>query len=179
MTDRQMHQQPGEILENPLGLERSAITPVVQELNRTLSTIYTFYHQVKKHHWVVEGPEYMPLHKFLDEWAAELLEDGDAVAERITALGGYPISGPVAQVDYSRITMEPEGVFHLRTMLNKDLEDGRTIAETLRDQIPQAIAAGDWGTEQMLKEILYEHEMMVHHLEHFLGDLSLTRDLLH
>jgi starvation-inducible DNA-binding protein len=178
MTE-QAHQQPGEILPNPLGLETKAITPVVHELNRTLSTIYTFYHQIKKHHWVVEGPEYMPLHKFLDEWAAVLLKDGDAVAERITALGGYPISGPVAQLDYSVIKMEPEGVFQLRSMLAKDLEDGRTIAEALRDQIPQAVAAGDWGTEQLLKGILLGHEMMVHHLEHFLGDQSLTRDLLH
>ncbi|HLO03625.1 MAG TPA: DNA starvation/stationary phase protection protein DpsA [Symbiobacteriaceae bacterium] len=178
MTDH-MHQQPDEILENSLGLDAAAITPVVQNLNRTLATLYTFYHQIKKHHWVVEGPEYMPLHKFLDEWAATLLKQGDAVAERITALGGYPISGPVAHVDYSLVHMEPEGVFHLRTMLKKDLEDGRTIAETCRDQIPQAIAAGDWGTEQLLKGILLEHEMMVHHLEHFLGDESLTRDLLH
>lgn len=177
MTE-QIYQQPDQILHNPIGLDPTKVTPVVHDLNRTLSTIYTFYHQIKKHHWVVEGPEYMELHKFLDAWAAVLLKDGDAVAERITALGGYPISGPAAQQQLALITMEPEGVFHLRTMLAKDLEDGRTIAEMIRAQIPQAAAAGDWGTEQLLKEIVLEHEMNCHHMEHFLGQQSLTRDLL-
>lgn len=176
MTNR-LIQAPDEITETALGLSRLAIEPVVRDLNRTLATTYTFYHQIKKHHWIVEGPEYMPLHKFLDEWAAALLKQADEVAERITALGGYPISGPAAQQELSIIEMESEGIFGLRFMLNKDLADGTRIAASLRAQIAQAASAGDFGTEQMLKELLLGHETNVHHLEHFLGNESLTQDL--
>lgn len=177
-TQKKMHQAPDQIVDNPIGLSKEAITPVVQDLNRDLATTYTFYHQIKKHHWIVEGPEYMPLHKFLDEWAASLLRAADELAERITALGGYPVSGPSAQERLSLIEMEAEGVFDLREMLEKDAHDGARIAVALREHIRRAAGAGDYGTEQLLKEVLVEHEQNVHHLEHFLGNASLTRDLL-
>lgn len=173
-----LKQAPNAILDNPLGLSKAAITPVVQDLNQDLATTYTYYHQIKKHHWVVEGPEYMPLHKFLDEWAAGLLKAGDELAERITALGGCPVSGPAAQQSRAVIEVEPEGVFDLRGMLEKDLQDGGRIAVALREHIARAALAGDYGTEQMLKEILVGHEQNVHHLEHFLGSASLAADLL-
>lgn len=173
-----MKQMPETILHNPLGLSRETVAPTVKDLNQDLATTYTFYHQVKKHHWVVEGPEYMPLHKFLDDWAAALLKQADALAERITALGGYPVSGPAAQQALSLIEVEPEGVFPLRAMLEKDLNDGTKIAVSLREHIVRAVTAGDFGTEQLLKEILLEHEGMLHHLEHFLGSESLAKELL-
>lgn len=177
MTNR-LVQSPDAIVETALGFSKSEIEPVVKELNRNLATTYTFYHQIKKHHWVVEGPEYMPLHKFLDEWAAALLKHADEVAERITALGGYPVSGPAAQQELALIEVEPEGIFDLRSMLAKDLADGTRIAAALRKQIIQAASAGDFGTEQLLKELLLVHENNVHHLEHFLGSESLTLGLM-
>lgn len=74
--------------------------------------------------------------------------------------------------------MESEGIFDLRSMLGKDLNDGTSIATALRGQIIQAASAGDYGTEQMMKEILLGHENYVHHLEHFLGSESLTQHLI-
>ena len=177
--DRQKRlQAPDEVVENPIGLEQDAVVATIASLNQNLATLYTFYHQIKKHHWVVEGPEYMALHTFLDDWAAALLKAADAVAERITALGGYPVSGPAAQERLALIRVEPEGVFPLRGMLEKDLADGAIIARALRVQIREAAGAGDFGTEHLLKELLLEHEQMVHHLEHFLGKSSLALDLL-
>lgn len=178
MSDSNMKQAPDQIVDNPIGLDREAVTPVVRSLNQDLATTYTFYHQIKKHHWVVEGPEYWSLHLFLDQWAASLLKAADAMAERITALGGYPVSGPAAQEALCIFKVEAEGVFGLREMLEKDLGDGASIAEALRAHIREAMAAGDFGTEEMLKEILMEHEQNVHHLEHFLGHSSLALDLL-
>lgn len=177
MSSRSMRHSPDTVLDNPIGLRKEALLPVIKDLNTELATIYTFYHQVKKHHWLVEGPEYMPLHKFLDEWAAALLKSADELAERLTALGGYPVSGPAAQQALAIIEVEPEGIFGLRDMLEKDLEDGATIAVAMREHIVRAAAAGDFGTEHLLKELLLEHEQMVHHLEHFLGEESLTRGL--
>lgn len=174
-----MTKQPADvILDNPIGLGKDVAVTMVQNLNKSLSTFYTFYHQVKKHHWLVEGPEYMPLHKFLDEWAAAMLKSADELAERLTALGGYPISGPAAQQANALIEVEPEGTYPLRAMLEKDLHDGGAVAVTLRQQIRAAGQAGDFGTEHLLKEILVEHEQMVHHLEHFLGSESLAKDLV-
>lgn len=107
-----------------------------------------------------------------------LLKSADEVAERITELGGYPVSGPAAQQALAIIEVEPEGTFGLREMLEKDLEDGAKIAVAVRQHVVRAAGAGDFGTEHLLKELLLEHEGMVHHLEHFLGHETLVRDLL-
>jgi len=173
-----IRQAPDQLRSNPLGLDAPSVKATVEELNRTLATLYTLYHQVKKHHWVVEGPEYLPLHEFLDEWAAQLLKDADEVAERITALGGYPVSGPAEQEKLALIAMEPEGVYALRAMLEKDLADGGKLVAALRQYAQGAAARGDFGTEYLLKGILLTQEKMLHHLEHFLGDDTLVRALL-
>gem|GEM_PF-3036948 len=132
MNPSPIRQAPDQLRSNPIGLDAPSVKATVEELNRTLATLYTLYHQVKKHHWVVEGPEYLPLHEFLDEWAAQLLKDADEVAERITALGGYPVSGPAEQENMALIAMEPEGVYALRAMLEKDLADGGKLVAALR-----------------------------------------------
>lgn len=105
--------------------------------------------------------------------ADSLRKDGDLIAERITALGGYPVSSPTAQEKLAVFDMEPEEVFGLRKMLEKDLADGGLMAEAMRAHLRAAAEVGDYGTEHLLKGILLAHEQMIHHVEHFLEPQSL------
>ncbi|HZG14187.1 MAG TPA: DNA starvation/stationary phase protection protein DpsA [Candidatus Bathyarchaeia archaeon] len=166
-------QKLGEVKENPIGLDRMQAKQISDVLNVTLASVYTLYHQLKKHHWVLEGPNFRDLHLLLDEMAARLLSIADEVAERVTILGAYPISTQRKQQELSLFVPEEEGVFGLRTMLTNDMGAYQQIIMRLRDMIRIAVQAGDYGTEVMLKKHLQTLEFDVHHIEHILGEDTL------
>ncbi len=160
----------GEVKENPIGLDRAQTKQISDALNIALSSVYTLYHQLKKHHWVVEGPSFRDIHVLLDEMAARKLSIADEVAERITVLGGYPISTARKQQELSIFTPEEEGVVDLRRMLGNDMAAYQQIIMRYREFIRVATNAGDYATEAMLKKHLQILEFDVHHIEHILGE---------
>ena len=96
----------------------------------------------------------------------------DAIAERMTALGAVPTSSPVQQSEVSYIEHEPEGVFRLRDMLERDRDAECTIARYFAT-IDLCTKSGDYGSETLLKQTLLKVEDRAHHLDHYLGDDSL------
>lgn len=170
-------QQFGELVENPIGLEPAQLQDLVNNLNADLGSMFVLFHQYQKHHWVVEGPQFRELHLLLEEFYNETREFGDQIAERITALGGVPVSGPRKQADLAYIEHEPEGIWPLRNMLERDITSNRQIITTLRQHIQQAEGIGDYGTENLLKSILQGQENQAHELQHMLEDESLTRQI--
>lgn len=162
-----------ELESNPIGLPRDVCETVIKHLDRHLGALYVMWHQYRKHHWLVVGPQFRDLHLFLEQNYEEVAKHGDLVAERITALGGIPTSAPAAQQKVSYVVHEPEGHFRIRDSLRRDMESEGTIALNLRKTIQDANKLGDFGTEQILKKILVHAEDRAHHLEHFLESDSL------
>ena len=168
-------QEFDQIEQNPIGLGREAVGPLIVALNKDLATAYTLYHQYKKHHWLVIGPQFRDLHLMLDDHAKQSLATSDRLAERITALGGVPLSAPANQQKEAAFTFEEEGSFAIRGSLQRDMEAEGKFVGLLRQHIVLAEKHGDYGTSQMLREILLSHEDQAHHIEHFLGEDSLER----
>lgn len=164
----------GEVKVNPVRIEPIYAKQVSDALNLLLASVYTLFHQVKKHHWVVEGPDFRDLHLLLDELAGHLLQHGDQLAERITVLAAYPISTPRKQQEMAVFPVEEEGAFDLRTMLAHDMRAYGEIIVRYRDVIRLCMQVGDFGSEQMLKEQLQMLEFDVHHLEHVLAKDTLN-----
>ncbi len=162
-----------EIEDNPINLPREAAEKIIPELDRHLSSFFVLFHQYQKHHWLVEGPQFRDIHLFLEEGYNEIHEQLDAIAERITAIGGVPTSSPAAQTELAYLSHEPEGIFRITDMLTKDRTDEGTIAANLRRTIKLCTANEDFGTETLLKGILLKVEDRAHHLDHFLGSDSL------
>jgi DNA-binding ferritin-like protein len=65
-----------------LRLDREKAEQLVDALNTDLAATYVLYHQVKKHHWNVEGAEFRELHEFLGDVAYDLEVAADEFAER-------------------------------------------------------------------------------------------------
>jgi len=166
----------GEVKENPVRIDRMHAKQLSDGMNVLLGSVYTLYHQLKKHHWVVEGPNFRDLHTLLDDLAGHLLGIGDQLAERITVLAAYPISTPRKQQEMSVFPVEEEGMFDLRSMLTNDMNAYQQIIVRYRDLIRLAAQLGDFGSEQMLREQLQKLEFDVHHLEHVLGDDTLRQE---
>lgn len=159
---------------NPVGLSKDTATKMARELDRHLASFITIYNQYHKHHWVVEGPQFRDLHLFLEEHYTEVHEQYDAIAERLTVMGYCPTCHPARQMELSYIQHEEEGVYRIREMLQKDMEDEKQIAVELRKSIKLAFQHDDFATKALLEGILIKTEDRCHHIEHFLGEDSLS-----
>ena len=173
-TQESTSREFGSVEENDLRLDVEKSEQIIDALNQDLADTYVLYHQVKKHHWNVEGAEFRDLHLFLGEAAENAEAAADRIAERAQALGGTPISGPAEQADHASVEYEGQEVWDIRTSLEHDLEMYGDIIESLRDHVELAENLGDHATAQILREILVTTEEDAHHIEHYLGDDTLV-----
>lgn len=161
--------------ESPLGLTFDARKRICGELDNHQASLFTLFHQYQKHHWLVEGPQFRDLHEFFERNYQEVHKDLDALAERLTALGGIPTSSPTAQSLKSYVTHESEGFYKVRQMLEADLKAETRIITSLRDSIATAGQHQDYTSETLMKQILMRAEDRAHHLDHYLADDSLEK----
>jgi starvation-inducible DNA-binding protein len=175
MTQHEVRQELNVVRDNPFGLPHATASQVVTALNQDLASMFTLYHQYHKHHWIVEGAQFLELHLLLEEHYTQLHTQFDAVAERIVALGGLPITGPTDIEKHAYIKHETEGMFDLREMIKHDVEAECSIAEKLREHISLANRLGDFGSESLLKSFLEEGEKRAAFLEKHLMRESLSK----
>lgn len=163
-----------KIENNPVRLPKRFAAEIAEHLDAHVSSLFVLFHQYQKHHWLVEGPQFRELHKFLEKSYKNVHEHADTLAERMTALGAVPTCSPARQASLSYLSHEPEGVFRIRDMLSADRELEGHTAERIRTTIELATSSGDFATETLLKRTLVDVEERAHELDHFLGLDTLT-----
>ncbi|MHB1393975.1 MAG: ferritin-like domain-containing protein [Clostridia bacterium] len=132
-------------------------------------------HQYNKHHWLSEGTEsFLSLHELLNEHIEVTQKHIDEVGERVTRLGGVPTAHPITQHELSYIKHKVEGRYSMRDFLRNDLEH-----ELVMQQIQRAHELRDFGTVEVLEEVLTEREDLGYHLYSVLEDDSLFRGMTH
>lgn len=170
-------QRFGELETNPVSLPEEYCNQAIEQLNTDLASHFMMFFQFKKQSWTVEGPDWKHLHEALDKYAKTIAEGADQLAERINLLGGLPISDPskFSKVAYTKF--EGENKLDLRAMLENDLLAEETAIQTLRERIRFVQNNSDYGTDEILKDILEDHEEVAHELDHYLKDTSLEETL--
>ena len=171
-----VQQEFGTVGENELRLDKDKSEQIIDALNTDLASAFVLYHQLRKHHWNVEGAEFRDLHLFLGDAAENAEAAADEIAERAQALGGTPIAGPAALEEHAPVESEHEDVYDIRTSLENDIEIYGDIIESLRDHVELATNLGDHATAQILREILVQTEEDAHHIEHYLEDDTLVTE---
>jgi len=137
-------------------------------------------HQYMKHHWLSEGAEgFISLHHLLEEHIEKTMKNIDDIGERVARLGGVPTAHPVTQHELSYIKHEVEGRHSIRDFLRNDLEHELKIQEMLRKTIKRAAELGDFGTVEVLEEVLKDREDLGYHLYSVLEDDTLVRGMTH
>jgi starvation-inducible DNA-binding protein len=174
-TQKQLQQSAGTVKENGVRLDVEKAEQIVDALNTDLAAGYVLYHQLRKHHWNVEGAEHRDLHLFLGEAAEEIDEMADALAERAGAIGGVPVASPAALQEASPVEPEAEDVYDIRTSLENDLQMYGDIIEMTRDHIELATNLGDHTTAEILRQGLLDLEEHAHTIDHYLEDDTLVR----
>jgi len=174
-TQKQARQRYGEVHESEaLRVPEEKAAQLVDALNTDLAATYVLYHQIKKHHWLVEGAEFRDIHEYLGEVAEDLEEGADMIAERAQALGGVPLSGGANYEEHAPVSPEDADAYDIRPSLENDLELFGDITEMLREHIQLANSLGDYGTDELLRDVLADVEEHGHHLEHYLEDDTLV-----
>ncbi|WP_313885245.1 ferritin-like domain-containing protein, partial [Clostridium sp. DJ247] len=137
-------------------------------------------HQYNKHHWLTEGAEsFLSLHELFDEHIDKTKDHIDAIGERVARLGGVPTAHPVTQHQLSYIKHEVEGRYTMRDFIRNDLEHELKIQDMLRKQIQRAHDLMDFGTVEVLEEVLRDREDLGYHLFSVLEDDTLVRGMEH
>jgi starvation-inducible DNA-binding protein len=74
-------------LASEISRENREDHPVVQHLQRQLANAFVLYANYKHYHWQTFGPFFRDLHQMFDEFAMEVLDTIDELAERIRMIG--------------------------------------------------------------------------------------------
>jgi starvation-inducible DNA-binding protein len=176
-TQENVREVAGEVDgSEALRMDAEKAEQVVDALNADLADVYVLYHQVKKHHWNVEGAEFRDLHLFLGDAAGTLEEIADELAERVQALGGVPHASAATLQEESSLEPEDENVYDIRTSLANDMEMYGDVIESTREHIELTENLGDHASAEMLRQGLVEIEDDAHHIEHYLEDDTLVTE---
>lgn len=176
-NEKNSQQRFGEVVKNPLSLSEDYAKQIREQLNTDLASHFTIYFQLKKQHWIVDGPDWKHISEALDEYAKAIHENADELAERIDSLGAIPLSNPSIFSKLSYVDFEGDDKYEIRSMLANDLKAQQTTIEQLRKRIQFSKQNNDHGTDDILKDILEDNEKIAHELHHYLQNQSLEKSL--
>ena len=147
----------------PPAVRKAAITA----LNNTVAELFDLFARIKQAHWNVRGTTFIGLHKLLDEFAVRTLNHIDVAAERATALGGV-VEGTLREsVKRSRLKKkeEPASVSGMRDWINELAEVHASSGEHVRTAIRKVTDAGDFGSADLLTDIIRALDLQLWLLE--------------
>ncbi|MEF3275578.1 MAG: DNA starvation/stationary phase protection protein Dps [Chloroflexus sp.] len=137
-------------IDLPLERRRSLIAM----LNQQLADTFDLMSQAKQAHWNVKGPQFLELHELFDDLAGRLSGFVDALAERITSLGGMAMGTARVAAAASRLPEYPtditDGMAHVAALADRFAAYGQTT----RQAIDFAAEQGDQATADLLTEIV-------------------------
>jgi len=144
-----------------IGLTEKQRSGVVEILNTLLADEFVLYAKTRNYHWNVTGLQFPELHAFFQKQYEALNDIVDEVAERVRALGGWPLGTLGEFLKRTRLKEHPGKYPDARAMLAHLLEDHETIIRHLRTDLETcAEKYGDMGTNDFLTELLERHEKM-------------------
>jgi starvation-inducible DNA-binding protein len=158
-----------------IGLSEDQRRGVVELLNKDVADSYLLLVKTKKYHWDVVGPQFMTLHKLWEQHYEALTANIDALAERVRALGGYPVGTMKGFLEIASLD-EHSGEIPVPTeMVRNLLMDHESVIRNLRQHIDQCgDDFSDQGTADFLTGLMEQHEEMAWMLRSFLDGEALS-----
>jgi starvation-inducible DNA-binding protein len=152
-----------------IGLTEEQRYGVMQLLNQDLADMYLLVIKTKKYHWDVIGPQFRTLHKLWEEQYDALSLNIDACAERVRALGGYPVGTAKDFIELSTINEHSGDLPSATEMVSRLVQDHEQIVRNLREHIDQCGKSfHDEGTADFLTGLMEAHEEMAWMLRSFI-----------
>ena len=160
-----------------IGLTDSQLNGVIELLKHDLADAYLLQIKTKKYHWDVVGPQFMSLHKMWEEQYTNLSMAIDSLAERIRALGGYPVATAKEFIAFATIQEDPGHTPSTTTMVSNLVDDHEQIIRNLRSHIDRCSEEfHDEGTADFLTGLMEQHEEMAWMLRSFIEGEAVQSD---
>ncbi|BAC90760.1 Dps family protein [Gloeobacter violaceus] len=157
-----------------IGLSTEQREGVIDLLNRDLSDAYLVLIKTKKYHWDVVGPQFRSLHTLWEEQYEALTTNIDALAERVRALGGYPVGTAKGFLEYASVNEHAGDIPNAQGMVSNLLADHELIIRNLREHVDACSEKfGDEGTADFLTGLMEQHEEMAWMLRSFIEGESI------
>lgn len=152
-----------------IGLTEDQRHGVIELLNRDLADLYLLLIKTKKYHWDVVGPQFRTLHILWEEHYNALTINIDSTAERVRALGGYPLGTAAGFIQYSTLKEHPNDLPSANEMVFRLVQDHEQVIRNLREDINRCgDQYHDEGTADFLTGLMEQHEEMAWMLRSFL-----------
>ncbi len=144
-------------MEVNIGIDKAQREKIAHGLSRLRADTYTLYLKTHNFHWNVTGPMFNTLHLMFEGQYNELALAVDLIAERIRALG---VAAPGSYRDFGRLTSirESEGSPDASAMIRELVEGQEAVVRTARSVFPDADAADDQPTADLLTQRMQIHE---------------------
>jgi starvation-inducible DNA-binding protein len=152
-----------------IGLTEEQRQGVANLLNQDLADAYLLLVKTKKYHWDVVGPQFRSLHELWEEHYEKLTVNIDALAERVRALGCYPVGSMEGFLQIASLKEHSGDVPTATGMVANLVEDHEQVIRNLREHIDQCSEEfHDEGTADFLTGLMEEHEEMAWMLRSFI-----------
>jgi starvation-inducible DNA-binding protein len=139
------------------GIDRSDRKALADKLNRFLASTAVLNAKTQAVHWLVEGPMFYSVHKLTEEHYEDMQDAIDDIAERVRALGFFPLPGLAAFLQESEVPeLDTEGT--VAEMVTALAEDHQTVARLAREIVGECDEADDVFTADMLTTRIGVHE---------------------
>ncbi|MEH2149509.1 Dps family protein [Nostoc sp.] len=160
-----------------IGLTEEQRQGVINLLNQDLADAYLLLVKTKKYHWDVVGPQFRSLHQLWEEHYQKLTLNIDALAERIRALGGYPVGTLEGFLKLATLKEHAGNVPTATGMVANLVDDHEQVIRNLRDHVDQSGENfHDQGTADFLTGLLEQHEEIAWMLRSFIEGEALDPD---
>ena len=152
-----------------IGLTEKQIQGVTELLNQDLADFYLLLIKTKKYHWDVIGPQFLTLHEMWQEQYETLTKNIDACAERIRALGAYPLGTAESFLKHTSLQEHPGDLPTATEMVKRLVIDHEQIIRNLRQHIDLCSEEfHDEGNADFLTGLMEQHEEMAWMLRSFI-----------
>ncbi|MEX0962333.1 MAG: Dps family protein [Simkaniaceae bacterium] len=140
------------------GIEENDRKMIADGIEKILANTYTIYLKTQHYHWNITGKEFYSLHLLFQKQYEELAETIDEMAERVRALGFYPIGSFSLFLKNSEIKEETETKLASDEILRRLLKDHETLIRIIRKHLPLVEKLHDGATADFLNKRLDSHE---------------------
>lgn len=107
----------------------------------------------KQAHWNLKGPQFIGVHKMLDEFRAEQDEWVDMMAERIVQLGGTAKGTVQAVNEKTALPSYPTDIYAIADHIKALIDRYAACANAIRKNIDDTDEAGDPDTADLFTEV--------------------------
>ena len=142
----------------------------VTVLNKLLANSSILLVQTLNYHWNIVGPEFHDYHLLFDKQYNQLFEHMDLLAERVRAVNGTALGSMDAFLKTATLKEDTGKVLTPKQMITKLFEQYEYQVAEYYDAIKLLEKdTDDFGTINMLEELLTKHEKALWMLRSLLG----------